>query len=95
MVYIPKPVDTSHVELPAELSLLLEDLALHVHETWAKQRLDDGWSYGPQRDDRAKTHPCLVPFDQLPESEKVYDRQTAAGTLKMIIGLGYEIRRAS
>jgi RyR domain len=91
MNYRPAPIDTSSVVLIPELDDLVEQLAVNTHDLWALQRLADGWTHGPRRDDRAKTHPCLVPYDELPESEKVYDRITAVGTLKAITALGYRI----
>lgn len=90
--YTPKPLDTSNVELPESLNVLMEQLAENTHEVWAAQRIKDGWSYGPNRDDANKTNPCLVPYDQLPESEKEYDRKTAGEALKAVILLGYKIR---
>ncbi len=90
--YVPKPLDTSSVQLPASLEGLLERLAENAHEVWAATRIAQGWSFGPTRDDANKKHPCLVPYDQLPESEKDYDRKTAAETLKAIVLLGYRIR---
>jgi hypothetical protein len=89
--YRPKPIDTSNIELPASLSNLLEWLAANTHEVWAMQRIKDGWTHGSQRDDSRKTHPSLVPYDQLPEGEKEYDRRTAGETLKVILQLGYAI----
>ena len=53
----------------------------------------DGWTYGETRDDRAKKHPCLIPYAELPDSEKEYDRRTAMETLKAVLAPGYEIRR--
>jgi len=91
MSYKPKPIETAGVELSPELVLLTERLAENSHDLWASQRLGQGWSYGPQRDDAKKLHPCLVPYDQLPESEKEYDRIAALGTLKAILKLGYRL----
>lgn len=91
MTYVPQPIDTSAVELPPHLVVLTERLAESTHDHWASQRLADGWTLGPRRDDEAKTHPCLVPYDELPESEKEYDRRTALETLKAILALGYRI----
>lgn len=91
--YTPRPLDTSSVELPETLSELTETLARNVHEVWAAARLSQGWSYGPHRDDLRKTHPCLVPYDELPESEKEYDRQTSQETLKLILRAGFKIER--
>jgi hypothetical protein len=91
MTYQPKPIDTSAVQLPPELRELTEQLAENAHELWAAQRIAEGWSYGHERDDRARHHPNLVPYTDLSESEKEYDRLTAVGTLKAILTLGYLI----
>ena len=92
-MYRPNPIDTNGVELPQELLALGEKIAENVHENWAQCRMAEGWSYGEVRDDAAKTTPCLVPYEQLPESEKAYDRRTAFETLKMLVALGYRIDR--
>lgn len=89
--YIPHPIDTTDVELPDEMKQLVEQLARNVHENWALGRLNDGWTFGPVRDDVLKQHPCLVEYDELPESEKDYDRHTAIETLKLIMKLGWTI----
>lgn len=91
MNYDPKPIATAGFNLPPELLDLTERLAENAHDLWAIQRLKDGWTYGPQRDDKAKKHPCLVAYADLPDSEKEYDRQAALGTLKAILKLGYRI----
>ena len=93
MLYDPQPIDTSSVTLNPEIYQLTERLAEHAHDLWAGRRLAEGWTYGPQRDDAAKRHPCLVPYDQLPNSEKQYDRAVAMGTLKAILALGYQIEK--
>lgn len=89
--YIPAPVDTSDIRLPDELLPLIEKMAENVHEVWAKNRMAEGWTYGPVRDDALKQHPCLVPYDELPEGEKEYDRDTSQQTLKLILKLGFKI----
>lgn len=89
--YNPRPIDTSGVVLPESLAPLIEALAKNVHDTWAKGRMDEGWTYGPVRDDAKRRHPCLVPYSDLPESEKAYDRATAVSALKFICKAGYEI----
>lgn len=91
--YIPDPVDVSDVHLPDSLGILSELIAKNVHEVWAKSRLEEGWTYGPERDDTAKTHPYLIPYEKLPDSEKDYDRDTALGTIKLIVKLGYSITK--
>lgn len=89
----PQSTDTGDVVLPESLMPLIEALAENVHDTWAKGRIDEGWTYGPVRDDARKQHPCLVPYSDLPESEKAYDRATAISTLKFICKMGYRIGR--
>lgn len=91
MTYIPTPIDISHVEFPDSLAELIELLAENAHDTWAALRIADGWTYGPQRDDDSRTHPDLVPYAELPDSEKRYDRDLAANTLKVVIARGYSI----
>ena len=91
MNYQPRPIPTEGVQLPTELVALGERLAENAHDMWAVQRINDGWNYGTKRDDQAKQHPCLVPYEELPEGEKEYDRLAALGTLKAILKLGYRI----
>jgi ryanodine receptor 2 len=93
MNYTPNPIDLSDVTLDSSLESLVEALAENVHDTWAKGRMDDGWTYGHERDDAMKHHPCLVPYNELPESEKEYDRNTAISTLKLIMKNGYRISK--
>ena len=92
-MYQPKPMDTEHIRLPEELLELTEKIAENVHENWAAARISEGWVYGPLRDDTKRQTPCLVPYDQLPEEEKEYDRRTALQTIKMMIALGYRITK--
>lgn len=93
MKYSPNPIDTSSIELSEDLCELTEKIAENVHEVWAASRIAEGWTYGEKRDDIAKTTPCLVPYDELPEIEKEYDRNTAMQTLKFILSLGYYISK--
>lgn len=92
-MYQPKPMITSDVELPEELLELTEKLAENVHEVWAAARIAEGWTYGETRDSQKKTTPLLVPYDELPESEKEYDRQTALESIKLLTKLGYRVVR--
>ena len=80
-------------EFQIELRPLIEQMARNVHEVWAESRISQGWVYGEQRDDEKKTHPCLVPYEELPEEEKEYDRNTAISTLKFIMKMGYKITK--
>ncbi|MBR6814648.1 MAG: Ryanodine receptor Ryr [Alistipes sp.] len=92
-MYVPQPMDTSDIQLPKELDVLIEQMAKNVHEVWAQSRMEQGWTYGEKRDDTLKTHPCLVAYEDLPEIEKAYDRDTALGTLKLISKLGFKISK--
>lgn len=91
--YLPSPLDTSDITLSEDLTDLTEAMARNVHEVWAAGRIKEGWKLGPIRNDEHKTHPCLVPYEQLPNSEREYDRQTAIQTLKLIMKLGYTITK--
>lgn len=92
-MYTPKPIDTKEVELPEELIALTEKIAENVHDVWAIGRISEGWTYGTVKDAEKKTTPFLVPYGELPESEKEYDRNTAFETLKLIVKLGYTIEK--
>ena len=92
-MYTPKPVDTTAVALPQALLELTEKIAENVHEVWSKGRIAEGWTYGEKRDDNKKETPCLVPYSELPENEKEYDRNTALETIKTILSLGYKIQK--
>ena len=90
-MYEPKPIDTSDVILSDDLLELTEKIAENVHDVWAIGRIEQGWTYGPERNDKLKITPCLVPYSKLSDSEKEYDRNTALETLKLIVKLGYKI----
>ena len=92
-MYKPKPIDTSDIELPQELLQLTERIAANVHDVWAVGRIREGWTYGDKKDAEKKKTPFLVPYDELPESEKEYDRNTAMETLRLIRKMGYRIEK--
>ena len=93
MSYDPKTIDTSQIRLSSDLVELVGRLARNNHDHWARKRIDEGWRYGPQRDDAHKEHPDLIPYEQLSESEKEYDRKTVVEAIKAIIALGYEVKK--
>ena len=93
MSYIPNPVDTGDVRIPDELLALRERIAENVHDVWAKGRMAEGWRYGEEKDTEKKLTPYLVPYEELEESVKDYDRNTALETLKLIIKMGYRIEK--
>ena len=91
--YIPNPVDTKSVDLPKSLEPLVEEMSKNVHEVWAATRISQGWTYGKERNDAEKKHPCLVPYEELSEEEKEYDRNTSIETIKLILKLGFTITK--
>lgn len=91
--YNPQPIETKGVVLPEELAELAEDIAKNVHEVWSAGRMKKGWTYGEERNDAEKKHPCLVPYEELSEEEKEYDRNTSIETIKLILKLGFKITR--
>ncbi len=91
--YVPRPIDTEGIELPAGLHDLVEQLAENNHDQWATQRIAEKWTYGPERNDTLKTHPDLVPYGDLSDGEREYDRISVLATLKAILALGYELKR--
>ena len=84
--YVPKPLDISGIELPEELNTLIEKMAENVHEVWAQSRMAEEWSYGEERNDPLKHHPCLIPYEELPENTKKY-----IARLEELIGLPVSI----
>ena len=90
-MYTPQPINTENITLHENLIELTEKIAENVHDVWAAGRIKEGWTYGKKRDDVKKETPCLVPYCELPENEKEYDRNTAIETIKLILSLGYKI----
>ena len=89
--YVPNPIDTSDIGLPDELLELTEKIAKNTHDVWAVGRIKEGWRYGEKRDDANKLTPCMVEYEDLPDSEKEYDRNTSLETIKLILKMGYNI----
>lgn len=89
--YDPQPISVENIDLDADLEDLTEAIAENAHDIWARTRMDEGWTYGPVRDDALKHHPDLVPYAQLPDSEKEYDRLMAMNTLRLVRRLGFDI----
>lgn len=92
--YNPHPIDISDVGLNEELLSLTEAIAENAHEVWAIGRKKEGWTFGPERDDKNLKHPDLVPYSELPESERDYDREVAMQTLRLVRKLGFSIQRS-
>jgi len=93
--YNPKLIDLEHIELPDGYDELREAIAENAHDRWALERQSEGWTFGPKRDDSKLETPDMVPYSQLPESEKQYDRIMAEYTLKLLTALGYKIEKSN
>ena len=91
--YSPKLLDLKHVELPEGVDELREAIAENAHDRWALERQSEGWTYGPVRDDENLLTPDMVPYAELPDSERQYDRVMAFDTLRLLIALGYKIEK--
>lgn len=91
--YHPKLLDLEYVDLPSIFDELREAIAENAHDKWAMERQSEGWTFGPKRDDSKLETPDMVPYAQLPESEKQYDRLMAEDTLKLLTALGYKIEK--
>lgn len=91
--YKPQPFNVDNIQLPDSLLALTEAIAENTHDCWAQARLSQGWSYGPMRDDITKKHPDLIPYSQLKEEDKEYDRVTAMNAIKLIVAMGYSIQK--
>lgn len=89
--YNPQPINVEDIDLDADLEELTEAIAENAHDIWARARMEEGWTYGPVRNDQLKQHPDLVPYAQLPEIEKEYDRLMAMNTLRLVHRLGFDI----
>ena len=89
--YKPSPKNTDNIVIPEDIKELQERIAENTHEVWSKGRMDEGWVYGSELDYEKKTHPSLIPYEELSESEKDYDRRTSMETLKLILSMGYKI----
>lgn len=89
--YAPQPINLDEILLTDDLLELREAIAENAHDVWANARINEGWSYGTERDDAQKKHPDLIPYSALPDSEKEYDRLMAFDTIRLVKKLGFDI----
>ncbi|KAK7907584.1 hypothetical protein WMY93_016196 [Mugilogobius chulae] len=93
--FIPTPIDTTQVVLPPLLDNVRDKLAENIHELWAMNKIELGWTYGKVRDDNKRQHPCLVDFSKLPETERNYNLQMSSETLKTLLALGCHVAQTN
>jgi hypothetical protein len=93
--YTPHPVDTSRVKLPSGVLDMCELIAENCHEVWSVGRIAQGWRWGPVRDNARKLHPDLIPYSDLTEETKQYDRDTAFASIKVVLAMGYVVEKSA
>ena len=89
-----EPVDTDRADPPVEFFSpdTVEMLAVIEHDEWLGEKVENGWVYGP-RDDEKKINPYMVPYDQLDERIKEYDRDAVRNIPQLTLACGYRIYR--
>ena len=93
MTYIPNPLDTSTIELPEDIEEIIETISKNTHEIWSVGRINDGWVYGEEHNYNKKTHPSLIPYENLLKEEKAYDRNTSVQVIKCLLKMGFKINK--
>uniref|UniRef100_A0AAV2JJ13 Ryanodine receptor 2-like n=1 Tax=Knipowitschia caucasica TaxID=637954 RepID=A0AAV2JJ13_KNICA len=91
VVFIPNPIDISKTVLPLQLENIRRKMAENVHELWAMDQIELGWTFGTVKDEEKKIDPCLIEFSNLTDSEINQNIQTAEDTLKTILALGFHM----
>lgn len=94
-MYNPHPIETDTIFLSPELTVLTEDISESVHDLWGRKRLDEGWVWGTERDEKHLTNPRLVPYSELTELEKDDDRCLVLETIRLILSKGYSIEKTA
>ena len=72
----------------------IEQYAIEEHDDWMSGKIKDGWSYAPTRDDIQKKHNCLVPWSQLSDMYKEYDRDVAKNVIKLAAMVNMKVIKA-
>jgi len=79
--YKPAPLDLSAVTLTPKLEELVDQLAENTHNLWARERIQQGWTYGLNEDSENHRSPHLVPYAKVDEAIKKANRDTASETV--------------
>ncbi|KAG1972845.1 ryanodine receptor [Pimephales promelas] len=91
VTFTPIPVDSSQVEYPPQLEQIKERLAENLHELWLIDKIEQGWNYGPVKDESKKIHSCLVEFSTLPDQERIHKLQSSEEILRTLLAFGVHI----
>lgn len=89
--YKPAPLDLSAVVLTPKLEELVDQLAENTHNLWAKERIQQGWTYGLNEDAENLRSPHLVPYSKVDEAIKKANRDTASETVRTLLVYGYNL----
>ncbi|XP_069698288.1 ryanodine receptor isoform X7 [Periplaneta americana] len=89
--YKPAPLDLSAITLTPKMEELVDQLAENTHNLWAKERIQQGWTYGLNEDSDIKRSPHLVPYSKVDEAIKKANRDTASETVRTLLVYGYNL----
>lgn len=68
-------------------------MARMEHESWCQQKREEGWRWGAEKDARKKTHPALLPWEELPEDEREKNREFIRGLPRLLALAGFQAER--
>eukprot|EP00108_Taenia_solium_P001407 TsM_000688100 transcript=TsM_000688100 gene=TsM_000688100 len=89
--FIPTPLVTSSIKLPAALSILVDQFAKHCHDSWAQELVDQGYVYGLTLDEARRTHPNIRSYHSLSQRDQMRYIQPVTETLRAMLALGWTI----
>jgi ryanodine receptor 2 len=87
--YKPAPLDLSAGILNPKMEELIDQLAENTHNLWAKERIQQSWTYGLNEDSENRRSPHLVPYSKVDEAIKKANRDTASETVRTLLVYGY------
>ena len=91
MPHVPPQPSSSPVPDAVDVAAVAEQLARGSHEGWLRERLAAGWSRGDTIDEPNKRHPALVPYAELPDTERVRLQQMAVASASALASMGHAI----
>ncbi|XP_039761395.1 ryanodine receptor isoform X13 [Pararge aegeria] len=89
--YKPAPLDLSAVTLTPKMDELVDQLAENTHNLWARERIQQGWTYGLNEDSDMHRSPHLVPYPKVDDAIKKANRDTASETVRTLLVYGYNL----
>ncbi|XP_050555809.1 ryanodine receptor isoform X22 [Spodoptera frugiperda] len=89
--YKPAPLDLSAVTLTPKMDELVDQLAENTHNLWARERIQQGWTYGLNEDPDMHRSPHLVPYPKVDDAIKKANRDTASETVRTLLVYGYNL----